>query len=380
MKRIVILEGLRGWLACWVMISHILLYLAVSSRDVTDPFLHYLAHIPEMGRTPVWLFMILSGFINFYLMDSRQEAAHVYLARRFLRLWPVFALLFAVSVPLNYWNLQTLSGVSWAEDPWIKVQYRVTNTAFDHLWPNVIVSATLLHGFVPRWAWPDCTSAFLGVAWSIGTEWQFYLLVPALFWWARQKWSLLWMGVLALLCYFGNGIDFIQAFQNGNPSLIVFNFHLFFVGIVSYRLYRQFVLKKTEGALSRVELIVLGFLIAYLSAWDLSILLWAALFLLTVLFEQHPGDKGIARLGWLFSNRLAQYLGTISYSIYLSHWLMLMVVVGTVYRIDPQITPLEAAPWVFPGVIVMTFLVSHFLYRWVENPCIRYGKRLFNET
>jgi peptidoglycan/LPS O-acetylase OafA/YrhL len=378
-KRIAILEGLRGWLACWVMISHIMLYCAISSSRLHSPFLHYLLAIPEAGRTPVWLFMILSGFVNFYLMDTRREPTRVYLTRRFLRLYPAFALLFLVSLPLNYLNLQALSGVTWSSNPWIKAQYDVTKSAFAYLGPNLAAHATLLHGLVPNWAWPHTSSAFLGVDWSISTEWQFYLLVPLLFWWALRRPSLLGMGLLACLCYFSETNKALRAFENDNPSLILFKFHLFFIGIASYQLYRQYVLKKIDRALSPAQWSVVGFLVAYLAGWDSAILLWAAIFLLTVLAEKNPADATIARLAWLFSNRWSQYLGTISYSIYLSHWLVLMAVLQVVYRLDPQITAPFAAVWLFPGVILATLLISHLLYTYVENPCIRFGKRLFNE-
>jgi peptidoglycan/LPS O-acetylase OafA/YrhL len=126
-------------------------------------------------------------------------------------------------------------------------------------------------------------------------------------------------------------------------------------------------------------MIILGFLIFYLAGWDSSILLWAAIFLLTVLAENNPTDQKIAGLGWIFANRWSQHLGKISYSIYLSHWLILMLVLRLITLLDPQITAVHAALWMFPGVIAGTLLLSHFLYRWVEEPCIRFGKQLFNE-
>jgi peptidoglycan/LPS O-acetylase OafA/YrhL len=255
LRRIAILEGLRGWLSCWVMVSHIMLYCAFPLGQLSkSPFIRYFCHIPEMGRTAVWLFMILSGFVNFYLMDAKREKYHVYLTRRFLRLYPVFFILFALSIPVTYYNMDTLSHVTWAKDQWIHIQYVVTQTAFQYFYPNVIAHLTLLQGLVPRWCWPGTSAAFLGVNWSISPEWQFYILVPLLFSWASRKSGLIWMGLLACACYFSPSAHFLRAFENDNPSLLIFNFHLFYIGIASYYIYRQFILKPAgaEAKLSRL--------------------------------------------------------------------------------------------------------------------------------
>jgi peptidoglycan/LPS O-acetylase OafA/YrhL len=139
------------------------------------------------------------------------------------------------------------------------------------------------------------------------------------------------------------------------------------------------VLQKANGGLSFQQMIILAFFVLYLASWDDSILLWSAILLLTVLVERNPADEKIARLGWIFANRWSQHLGKISYSIYLSHWLVIMLVLRVVCFLDPHISAAHAARWMFPGVIIVTLLVSHFLYLRVEEPCIRFGKRLFNE-
>jgi peptidoglycan/LPS O-acetylase OafA/YrhL len=111
----------------------------------------------------------------------------------------------------------------------------------------------------------------------------------------------------------------------------------------------------------------------------MALLLWAAIFLLVYFAETHPSDVTIQKAAAIFTNRVSQYLGKISYSIYLFHWLALMIVLRVIYLVDPQITSRHALLWMFPGVIGLTILVSDQLNRWVEEPCIRFGKRLFRE-
>lgn len=43
---------------------------------------------------------------------------------------------------------------------------------------NILAHIPLIHGLIPPSALPDAAAAFLGRAWSISTEWQFYLIAP----------------------------------------------------------------------------------------------------------------------------------------------------------------------------------------------------------
>jgi peptidoglycan/LPS O-acetylase OafA/YrhL len=380
MKNIAILEGLRGWLASWVMVSHLMLYCAVSSEGHKSHFLKNIIETLTNGRSAVWIFMILSGFVNFYLLDVKREKPFVYIVRRFLRLYPLYITLFIASIFINQFHLYSLTHISWAGDAWVTGQYHVTQEAYRYFAPNLLVHAVMLHGLVPRVAWPGTSSAFLGVDWSISTEWQFYLLAPALFYLSRKNNALIWLGLLAILSLWSDSNhELRKLFENDNPSLLLFKGYLFYVGSVSYLFYKQTVSGERPVNWTPWHYFGLGLILVYMISLDPILLLWVALFGLVLLRHAFPDDRWLHRASLLFTNRWAQYLGLISYSIYLFHWVAIMIVLRLLLVVAPGISAASAAWIVFPAVIVLTFTASHFLYQYLEKPLINFGKRLFNE-
>jgi peptidoglycan/LPS O-acetylase OafA/YrhL len=72
----------------------------------------------------------------------------------------------------------------------------------------------------------------------------------------------------------------------------------------------------------------------------------------------------------LINNRLARYLGKISYSIYLVHGLVIPGVVASVARLHGS--PLLA----LPAIAAVTIAISSVTYRYIEHPAISYSHRL----
>jgi peptidoglycan/LPS O-acetylase OafA/YrhL len=380
MKNIAILEGLRGWLATWVMISHIMLFCAIPDLGHPGHNLKYIIDALTNGRTAVWIFMILSGFVNFYLLDVKKETAFVYIVRRFLRLYPLYIVLFVASLFINRFHLYSLTHVSWAKDDWIASQYRVTVEAYHYLVPNLLVHAVMLHGLVPRTAWPSATSAFLGVDWSISTEWQFYLLAPLVFYFAMKKGGLNALGLVAVLSLWSYGNHKLKGlFENDNPSFLIFKGYLFYIGAVSYFFYREAVSGKKPPHWAPWHYFSVGLVLVYLAWNDSVLLLWLAIFGLVLLRYHFPGDRWLGRVAFIFTHPWAQHLGRISYSIYLFHWLAIMIIARILLIFAPGISASHAAWIMFPAVTLLTYAGSHFLYNCLEKPCVNFGKRLFNE-
>lgn len=77
--------------------------------------------------------------------------------------------------------------------------------------------------------------------------------------------------------------------------------------------------------------------------------------------------------GWLFSNRVSAYLGEISYSVYMVHWLLLSnfaLKMQWWWRFKTNIGPLIAAQF-----LLSTRAVASLLYALVENPARRRLRR-----
>ena len=151
-NRLAPLDGLRAIAVLWVVAFHGVLFFGphvaapALAALVTRPW----AHAALQGDLGVDLFFVLSGFlIARMLLDERAEAGSIRLgrfwARRALRLMPAYwaaLALVALLFPVN------------RETAWTNVLYLNNFVSFDH--------------------------AFMGWAWSLAIEEQFYLLAPLL--------------------------------------------------------------------------------------------------------------------------------------------------------------------------------------------------------
>ena len=115
-----------------------------------------------------------------------------------------------------------------------------------------------------------------------------------------------------------------------------------------------------------------------------AIFLLIPLFVLLVATLQF--DRGV--VAQLLSSRAAQFLGRVSYSIYLVHMPILQVstivlkrVLGVPFHSDSHRQTLEiASPWLgdllFAGALIAVLALARFTYVLVEEPGRRFGRRI----
>ena len=159
------LDGLRGLLACYVMLSHTLPFAPLPA------WLHWLF---QHGGAAVDVFFILSGLVIVQSLDNFGYRARPFLIARVARIYPVFLVVFALAVAVQ--PLATgFERMAWidADSP--------ARYIWSGGWPAnwrvfVVTHLTMTHGLFPNGVVPDVWVGFLGAAWSLSTEWQFYLL------------------------------------------------------------------------------------------------------------------------------------------------------------------------------------------------------------
>jgi peptidoglycan/LPS O-acetylase OafA/YrhL len=167
MERLSRLDGLRGVLAVYVMIGHALPFSAVP-RWLAGPFHH--------GEAAVDLFFALSGLVIFNSLERFNYRFWPFLRGRARRLLPVYfsvlglaVVVICVGSPLSAmpWISPTsYAGLLWALPPRL-------------LW-HILAHATLVHGLIPQGVLPWAWITVLGPAWSLSTEWQFYIVMGLL--------------------------------------------------------------------------------------------------------------------------------------------------------------------------------------------------------
>lgn len=358
------LESLRGLLALWVVVAH------VTARVISeDTIAGFHARAPLEPLLPVYVFMILSGFVIFHLLQREQESYRAFILRRFFRLAPLYFVMLIVSAQMVHFELRTLGNLFW-RNPHIYDAIKIHHETLTQFWPHFLSHLFLAQGLVPETVLPDANFTFLSQGWSISLEWQFYLLAPLVFWLiARRRY--LGFSLLALAVA---GISLI-----GYPSVgfLPNQFAWFALGIASFYVYRRCdwfarLDPRTHDLLLPAAGVVLFFLLR--NPWP--VLVW--LVVLDVILAERAGlETAMTRTARrILELPLLQWLGRISYSVYLVHLAILYVVLRAITRLDEHLGGWKVLVLALPATIILTLLVSVLTYRWIEVPGMALGRRL----
>jgi peptidoglycan/LPS O-acetylase OafA/YrhL len=164
MSRLTRLDGLRGVLAVYVMLGHALPFTALPGWLIA-PFAH--------GEAAVDLFFALSGLVILNSLERFDHKFFPFIRSRARRLLPVYftVLAFALMVLCLGSPLSLL--------PWIWTKEAALNILGTGLPPHpfwhVFAHLLLVQGLLPQGILPYAYVTLLGPAWSLSTEWQFYI-------------------------------------------------------------------------------------------------------------------------------------------------------------------------------------------------------------
>ncbi|MBU6448645.1 MAG: acyltransferase [Rhodospirillales bacterium] len=164
MQRLQCLDGVRGILAIYVMLGHALPLTSVPPW-LGAPFAH--------GQAAVDLFFTLSGLVIAGSLEHYNWRFRPFMAARARRLLPVYFLALGGAI------LAEAQGNPLPALPWAGSAARaIVSPGLPHpLWAHLLAHVTLLHGLIPDSWLPYGWVTLLGPAWSLSTEWQFYLLI-----------------------------------------------------------------------------------------------------------------------------------------------------------------------------------------------------------
>jgi peptidoglycan/LPS O-acetylase OafA/YrhL len=332
------LDGLRGLLALWVVAFHSLsipgLYGLVPSR---------LQSMLDGGQA-VAGFIILSGFVITRLLLLKRESYPVFIARRFLRLFPTFALAIGLALLIQ------------------RVGAMPTNLPAGETWAYLLSHVTMLFGALPSF-WPGSGSAILNPAWSISLEWQFYLIAPLFaMLLRRQLGGFVAVSVICLVAarFIGPMLS-DHGFAFGFlPSYL----QLFWAGIASYLLYDWSLRNEVAGRFAATALLFAALLFLPYAPNSGSIV-WLLVFA-AIVVSPRIANK------WL-GGRWVVYLGAISYPLYLLHepivWFLLPYLRDVAGGISLALI-------LFAATCLIVIPLSALTHRFIEQPVIAWGKKL----
>lgn len=358
MKYIKEFEGLRGALAVWVLLGH-----WASSVDVDI----WLFEQKLLNQHAVTVFIILSGFAVAGMIDKRPEPYVAYISRRFLRIFPVYLLFLMLSVlatplALEVWN-QAPEGAMKSS------RIRIAQNSLDDWMAHLALHLPALHGLMPAKLLPSSAYAFLGQAWSISLEWQFYLVAPFLI-------SLLWVRWTIGKCItaFACAIIIMGANAVMTPAFLGKWLPEFTIGIGTYYLLRdQSVGKGPLRSFPVLPVCLLTCLLALFWSYRdaLPFIIWSIC--VAAVAGGDANSRNIIQKVLLAPS--LQSVGKMAYSVYLSHMLVLVVAIYFLRSLGV----FDGWLWAISTLglmLVGTWGLSKLSYLFVEKPFHELGRRL----
>jgi peptidoglycan/LPS O-acetylase OafA/YrhL len=233
---------------------------------------------------------------------------------------------------------------------------------------------TMLHGAISSHLLPVSEYMFLGPAWSLSLEWQFYLVAPLVLVGLQSRRGRILVALATVVGFAAYREGWLGEFFD--PSFLPGAGPYFAVGIATRLLFG----KLPEFKIYPLATMIIAFGICLMAHDLLPFAVWAAFIAwLRTAPAMVGADRPAGRvLDAAFNSKLAHYLGSRSYSTYLIHEPIIHAVVFVcITRFSLEQGPTLLVTLV--STIGLTLAASAVLYRYVEAPAIAFGKRLFSE-
>ncbi|RJF96567.1 acyltransferase [Noviherbaspirillum cavernae] len=362
-SRILSLESLRGLLALWVTVGH-----TIKHSGYTDAELGVFAILGNPGLA-VDCFIILSGFVIFMLLDRQRSSYTEFIVGRFFRLAPLFFLILVISALTLDWQVSVIANTPWKNQS-IANDMRIHLDALQYLPQHLLAHFAMLHGAIADSILPSSQYAIVGPAWSISVEWQFYLIAPALFFLiAARRWYAL-AAVIVVVCV-------LRAVNYGSAGFAINQGAYFLIGIVSYFVWKKSNLIRQHDFRFIEVMGLLAIAIVYFTmSRTISLMLWVVVFI-AIIAERHPAPSLFQRMFiGVLRQPMLQWMGRISYSIYMIHMLVLYAWFACLQHAFPEIGKFNFLMYALPLIVLTTLMLSALAYRFIEVPGMRLGKWL----
>ncbi len=363
--RYVELDSLRGLAALIVVLHHVLYLWETDTQPTSAACRFFLDLINPFGFEAVILFFVLSGFVlSLPAVDGKPQTYLTFITRRIFRIYVPYLAALAVTVAGAFWLHGTVTASDWFQATWSEpVRWR---TVWQHVMFLGVFNSDLFNPPI----------------WSLVYEMRISLILPFLCGFVlrfKSKWSFaIAAGLTATAIVLGRppfhlGLGMADTFHYAG----LFVFGIFLAREKSnlgdwFRRRRRLVKVSIGGAFLWLWLFAGPLSAGGAGAFPRHSLLCASQWItalgaggLMIVSMNSESCKRV--LSW----RPVHFLGQISYSLYLWHFVVLLYCVHLLYGRMPLLAVLCLA-------FVLSVIVSWFSYRWIEIPSIHLGRRLSN--
>lgn len=371
------LTGLRALAALWVCLYHSYLYFyfnltqPMEIQQFMDP---RLPAIIRFGYLGVDVFFVLSGFVIAYnywdgFAKYGLEGFRKYIAYRVARIYPAFIFVFLITSLLSIYHI-TFSQRDWQ--------------GFFLSLPLIL---TLLHT-LPHDSLTSLLNTFWSVnapIWTISCEWMVYIFFPFLvvFFKDLKVWVFILISIVILI--------WLQVWVEVRPpsfgNITLPSFAFFIYGLPAMlRVIAEFLLGCAVCLYWRKNIrhhelidgvICLLALIAMIVIFELNLFVTLVIPLIAlIVFGMAQSPPLITRL---LANKIMIYLGDVSYSFYLVHFVFLGLFIKFLKYLNagPYLAGQVGIRFALLGVyVLLTLSISMVIYHLIEVPGRRYIRRL----
>ncbi len=355
------LNGLRFIAAFLVIIHHIEQLKAIFK---IENYAGVIPFIGVIGKLGVVLFFVLSGFLITYLLLAEEHSfkrisIKNFYIRRILRIWPLYFLIIVLAFfVLPYIDLFTLPGYGKEvvySNLWLKL------FLYAIFFPNLVLS---LLGVVP----------YASHTWSIGTEEQFYLVWPIILGYVKKHRILLMFAIIIIY----SGIRFFLATSYADfipyKNVIREFWHSFPIDCMAIGGFYSILLFQKSKFLKYV----LRNDLFYFSICLVTVFMIKGIYVPYIHYEFYSVFFGIIILNFSANNRMKislenkifNYLGNISYGLYMYHPIAIILAIAIGTSID-----FNTNWFLYPLSLILTIIMAGLSYKYFESFFLKFKKR-----
>ncbi|SFD05807.1 Peptidoglycan/LPS O-acetylase OafA/YrhL, contains acyltransferase and SGNH-hydrolase domains [Algibacter pectinivorans] len=349
MKKLPNLDALRFFLALLVIVFH----LPNLSRNQGLPFYNDLP-IFNKGIQAVYTFFILSGFLIVRLIYLEKETGRFsirkFYLRRILRIFPLYYLVLIFGFLFYHMFL-----------PYLGIPFETNYSLKEGLLLSVF--------FFPNiFAFSHDPGGILKILWSIGIEEQFYFLIaPLLYFLKKTK-------ILQVLI--GIAILYFIVFHSTSSAYLRNHFFVYFY-LLSGGVIAILEVEKKLEFLKRSIIIPIIILSASLLFFFTNVFqfkdLWLTNLTAMVLLSLFIHVLSCNNFGIVIKNRIINYLGQISYGIYMLHIIALNAVVFIFIKFKEFAFFNNIFTIILINILTfaLTIILAHLSYKYFEKPFLK---------